>query len=384
MRIFLTFHPSANLSVPDSMTWYRNLYEPLLDIGHEVVLLRMDQVAQKYNVKFRGTKFKEVYSNELISKFRKEQNLKPFDLFLSYLTDLDVEEGAIQTIKIMGVPMANFSCNNTHQFYIVEKISPLFDYNLHSEKDADIKFKGVVANPVWFPMAANPKYYFPVRKDFKFDVSFIGAAYAKRAYYIYHLVQNGISVDCFGPNWLINRPYIGLKRIKKEANRTKWVIQSLFNLSSEVRYKKSLDIYHYDLLVKVRKQNESKMHYPCSDYEMIRIINASKIILGFLEVYSGVENRFIQQHLHLREFEIPMCGGLYITNYSDELSEFFELDKEVLCFYNEYDLTDKIKYFLKHERAAEKIRVNGFSRAIKDHTYQKRFKDLFSKINLKD
>ena len=116
MRIFLTLHPSANLSVPGSMTWYHNLYEPLLDIGHEVVLLRMDEIAKKHNTHFRSKRFKEVYSNELILIFRKEHSLKPIDLFFSYLTDNDIEDGALQSIKGTGVPMANFSCNNTLLF----------------------------------------------------------------------------------------------------------------------------------------------------------------------------------------------------------------------------------------------------------------------------
>ena len=40
MRIFLVLHPSGNNAVPGSMTWYRNLYEPLLDLGHDVYLMR--------------------------------------------------------------------------------------------------------------------------------------------------------------------------------------------------------------------------------------------------------------------------------------------------------------------------------------------------------
>jgi spore maturation protein CgeB len=383
MRIFLTLHPSTNLSVPGSITWYYNLYEPLLDIGHEVVLLRMDEVAKNHNIPFSKKIFKEVYSNELISAFRREHNWKPFDLFLSYLTDNNVEEETLRSIGSTGVPMANFSCNNTHQFSLVEKISPLFDYNLHSEKDAADKFSLIKANPVWFPMAANPKYYFPSGNGFKYDVSFLGSAYAKRALYINHLVRNGIKIDCFGPNWLINRPYPKLKIIKKEAVRINWLLQSLFSLSVKNRYILSSNINQYDLLVSLRRLNSDRFHYPVSDNEMIRIINSSKINLGFLEVYTENEQQTVHQHLHLREFEVPMCGGLYITNYSDELSEFYEPDKEVLVFHNEHELLDKVRYFLNHPDDSEKVRKAGYLRATSCHTYQKRFTELFDRLNLK-
>ena len=383
MRIFLTLHPSANLSVPGSMTWYHNLYEPLLDLGHEVVLLRMDEVAKKHNIRFHGKLFKDVFSFELITSFRKEQTKKPFDLFFSYLNDNDVEVGALQSIKSMGVPMANFSCNNTHQFYLIEKISPFFDYNLHSEKDTDIKLRAIGANPVWFPMAANPKYYIPSEGTYKYDVSFVGAAYAKRTFYINHLVQHGINVDCFGPNWLINKPYRKLKKLKKEAERIKWLLQALFSLSAKKRLYFSSKNYHFDLLTNLRISNSGRFHYPVSDNEMVSIFSTSKINIGFLEVYSEKNQQITQQHLHLREFEVPMCRGLYITNYSDELAEFYEPDKEVIMFHNEHELLEKVNFFLQHTNDAEKIRHAGYLKASGCHTYQKRFTGLFEKLLLK-
>lgn len=382
MRIFQVLHPSSNLSVPGSMTWYRNLYEPLIDIGHEVVLCRMDEVANRFNIKFRSAKFREVFSEVMLTQFRAEHSRKPFNLFLSYITDNDVETSVLQQVKTTGIPMANFSCNNTHQFYLVRNISPLFDFNLHSEKDVHNKFREIGANPVWFPMAANPKYYFPTKCNKKYEVSFIGAAYAKRPQYIHHLVSNGILVECFGPNWLTNKPYEELKRIKKEIHRLNRLIVSLICFSPGTRLKMSSELYNYDLLNYLRSLNKDRMHYPCSDEDRIKIINLSKINLGFLEVNSEVNHNIIQQHIHLREFEIPMCGGLYITNHSSELGELFEIDKEVITYKNEHELMDKVVYYLRNEVKANFIRRAAYKRATECHTYQRRFKELFTKLKL--
>ena len=212
MRIFLTLNPSGNKSVPGSMTWYNNFYETLKDLRHDIYLLRLDSVAQMHHIKVRDKEFKKIFSYELEKSFKREHKVRPFDLFLSYVTDHHVDSSLLLELKKLNVPMLNFSCNNTHQFYLVKGISPLFDYNLHSEKDAERKFREINANPVWFPMAANPKYYFPVIDSFIYDVSFIGAAYATRPFYINHLVQNQVNVDCFGPNWLINKPYSKIKK----------------------------------------------------------------------------------------------------------------------------------------------------------------------------
>lgn len=364
------------------MTWYHNLYEPLVDLGHDVFMLRMDEVASNIKVKFRSNKFREVFNDVLLNTFRKENNKKHFDLFLSYFTNLDIDPHVIKLISKFNCPTANFSCNNTHQFHLVREISPYFDYNLHSEKDATSKFNEIGANSVWFPMAANPKYYYPVKGQYIYDISFVGAAYGKRPFYIHHLVQNGLIVDCFGPNWLINKPYSLLKKYKKEVERIGWILHSLLITNLRERQKLSLKTYNYDLLTYLRLQNSERFHYPVPDIKMPVIFSQSKINLGFLEVYSGNNYQQVQKHLHLREFEVPMCGGLYITNYSEELAEFYEPGKEILTFFNEYDLTDKLKYFLDHDVQAESIRKNGYLRAINSHTYHKRFANLFLKINL--
>jgi spore maturation protein CgeB len=366
------------------MTWYHNLYEPLLDLGHDVVLLRMDEVANSNEVTFRSKKYKEIFSNHLVTIFKKEQLKKPFDLFISYVTDLDVDVNILKEIKTSGVPMANFSCNNTHQFHLVEKISPVFEYNLHSEKDSDIKFRNIGATPVWFPMAANPNHYFPTKIPFNYDATFIGAAYAKRSYYIWHLLGNGININCFGPNWKINQPNAGLKKVNKETKRLLFLVESIFSVNAARRHELSSTINTYDLQNRLRNAFTDYMHYPLSDPDVLKVYNQSRINLGFLEVNSNDESSLsnLSQHLHLREFEIPMSGGLYITNFSEELSEFYELGKEVLVFYNEYDLADKIKYYLKHEDEASQVRFKGHQRALKCHSYQTRFSNLFNKLNL--
>jgi spore maturation protein CgeB len=384
MRIFLTLHPSANLSVPGSMIWYKNLYEPLLDLGHDVFLLRMDEFALKNKISFRGGKFKELFGAELRMVFNKEHAKKPFDLFFSYFTDNDISIEAIKEVKKKSIPMANFSCNNTHQFYLVEKISPFFDYNLHSEKDAEIKFKAINANPVWFPMAANPKYYFPQNLDYKYSTSFIGAAYSKRSYYINHLILNNLEVDCFGPNWLINKPYPKLKHLKKELERYINLTRLFFTFDNQGRLNISSRLQYYDLLNNLRDKNKNRFHYPVSDEEMIKIFNQSRINLGFTEVFStdNIPGQGLKQHLHLREFEVPMSGGLYITNYFEELEYFYNVDKEILTFRNEFELADKIKFYLTHEKEASIIRNNAFKRATSCHSYQNRYGDLFNKIKI--
>ena len=383
MRIFLTFSLSTNNSVKGNIIWYRNLYEPLIDLGHDIYFLNIDNVIEELKIR-RGSKyFKERYSQILLDTFLKEHREKPFNLFFSYLMNTDVDPQCINEIKKNNVLTANFSCNNSHQFNLVDQISSYFDYSLHSEKDTAVKFIKIGAKPKHFQMAANPKYYHPIILKKKYDASFIGANYAKRAYYINHLLNNSIDIHIFGPGWCYSKKYLFLRKLKAEIQRSEKLLKAIFTHSIEKRTRISSSIAFNDFIANMTLRFPSNFNLPISDQEMIRIYNESKCVLGFLEVYD--EHDYTKksiQYLHLREFEVPMCKALYFTNYTDELTEYYEPDREVIVFQNELELFDKIKYYLSNPQAANIVREAGYKRALNCHTYQKRFKNLFREINL--
>jgi len=381
MNIFLVLNPAGNLSIPESKTWLYNLYEPLLDLGHSVYLLRIDFAERILGAKLGSESFREKFSDHLLETFKHENKKNHFDLFLSYLIDIYVDPSAINLINKFGVPTANFSCNNAHQFKLTKNISKYFTFNLHSEKDADQKFRDLGVSPVWFPMAANPKYYHPIDTDKIYDVSFIGGNYSKRSFYISFLLDHGVDVHCFGPNWLVNKPHHILRNYLKEYKRFEDLIQAIFSFSAENRCKYSSRVSLYDFNKYLRGKYYQHFHYPVSDEIMIKHYSQSKISLGFLEVHDNHDpSKITKQHLHLREFEAPMSGALYFTNYCQELEEFYVPDKEVVVYRNEYELYEKINFYLSHPVESKIIRDAGYKRALECHTYQKRFSDLFSKI----
>ena len=379
MRIFLVLHPSGNLSVPGNTTWLKNLYEPMLDLGHEIYLLRLDEFCKQQKVIFRSNEYKERLSDYLVEIFKKEHTKKKFDIFFSYLTFLDVHTQTVKTISETGVCTMNFSCNNTHQFYLVEELAKAYEYNLYSEKSAGEKFKKIGANALWFQMAANPNYYYPKEVERTFDSSFVGLNYAKRPYYIKHLLDNGISTEVFGPGWIVN----GKKKTRKELKRAYLLFKTLFNSDKNKRLLATTEINQYDLSQYLVNKYSNNFHLPLTDEQVYFIYSKSKINLGFLEVFVANEatGSLTDYHIHLREFEIPMSGGLYCTNYSDELAEFYEPDKELINFRNEHELLDKVVYYLKHPSEADKIRSAGYKRAKHCHTSQIRIENLFKQIS---
>ena len=376
MRIFQAIDGSANSKVPDSKTWLRNLHEPLIDLGHDVVLFSTTD-GRKAMI-HKDKKLLNEYSQKMLEVFKKEYNKKPFDLFFSYLMDGMISPEAIDDIRRFGVPTCNFSCNNMHQFYLVKEISSHFDYNLHSEKNMGYKFLEVGAKPVWWPMASNPKYFKPIEGLLRdTDVSFVGGNYGIRARYAYNLLENGIDAHMYGPGW----QYGAQTPFRAVAKRVIFCAQAMVSRDVDAQARGSAMLAAHDFRRRVRIKHPQNVHAPVTDEKLISLYSSSKISLGITAVFDGHDpSKGIVRHLHLREFEAPMCGALYCTEYSAELAEMFEPDEEVLVYKDEEELTDKIRFYLKESKAAEKIRAQGHQRALKDHTYHKRFETLFRKI----
>jgi spore maturation protein CgeB len=104
--------------------------------------------------------------------------------------------------------------------------------------------------------------------------------------------------------------------------------------------------------------------------------------LGFSSCGETHKKRDRILQVRLRDFEVPMSGGFYMVEYMEELKEFFDIGKEIVCYTDKQDLTDKIKYYLKHDNARECIRKAGHRRCVRDHTWHKRFQVAFREMGL--
>jgi len=346
-------------------------------MGHEVFLFSTEDGRRA--MARNDAQARAGFSQKLLDTFHREHAKKSFDFFFAYLMDGMVDPSAIDEVRKTGVRTCNFSCNNAHQFYLVDELSPHFDYNLHSEKDTREKFLAIRATPLWWPMASNPKYFHPYDLPRTVDVSFVGANYALRARYIAHLLENGVDAHAYGPAW----QWGATTRLRSFAKHCLFLFKALTAVTPETQFRASAALVEQDFRRHLGARFPGNVHAPISDEELIQLYTRSHISLGFLEVYDRHDpSRSVTRHLHLREFEAPMSGALYCTGYSDELAAFFEPDKEVIVYRNEQELLDKIRYYLAHEAEAENIRKAGHERALRDHTYQRRFQQLFAAIGL--
>jgi len=88
--------------------------------------------------------------------------------------------------------------------------------------------------------------------------------------------------------------------------------------------------------------------------------------------------------LNLRVFESLACQTLLITHKNQMgLNLLFKNNTHLITYSNIFDAVRKIKFYLNHDSEREKIAKAGYLEVQKNHTYEKRAREIFEKIKKK-
>jgi spore maturation protein CgeB len=79
-----------------------------------------------------------------------------------------------------------------------------------------------------------------------------------------------------------------------------------------------------------------------------------------------------------------MSGGLELTSYTSELSNYFEDGKEIVLYKTNEEMIDKAKFYLdsKNHLVVKKLKANARYRAENEHTWTNRFSKIFENLSL--
>src|SRR5215831_8689713 len=392
MRIFYAADSTPNASI-NSNLWKHNLYQPLVDLGHDVVEFKYpmtevfrnldpsDRVQRKFIKQSRPK-----VTSELLRQVRQAHKEKPINAFFSYFYDACVLPEAIDEIRAMGIVTINWYCNGSYQLHLVSQIAPHYDWCLVPEKFRMDDYRRMGAHPIYCQEAANPNIYRPYDFPLEYDVTFVGQAYGERPEYIQYLLDRQVCVRVWGFGW--ENFLDGGPTGEPESTCTRYagILRRLLTLEDQRAVFHKFNNFLHGVL-----NGERSTHIrlpraiagpPLSDDEMIKMYSRSKINLGFSSCGNThkSEQRILQ--VRLRDFEIPMSGGFYMVEWMDELGEFYDIGKEVICYRDKDEMVDQIKYFLSHDNEREKIRRAGYERCLRDHTWHKRFQRVFQEIGL--
>lgn len=108
-------------------------------------------------------------------------------------------------------------------------------------------------------------------------------------------------------------------------------------------------------------------------------ICASKINLGILsEKVKGASSGDL---ITSRTFHIPGSNGFLIHEKNDESILYFKENVEAVFYDNIQNLLEKIEYYLNNDSERIRIKEEGYKRALKDHSLDRRANTVLSHLN---
>lgn len=233
----------------------------------------------------------------------------------------EILESTFETIRESGSMVVGYFFDDQSRFDHYSKYwIPYLDYIVTVDDERSVmKYSKFGVNAIYKTCGVSPDIYHKKEVPDRFDVSFVGSKIGNREESIKKLIDAGINVATFGKGW--NSGYV------------------------------SFD-------------------------EMIDIFNSSKINLNF--VGDGSINNDTQ--IKGRIFEICMCGGFLLTEYANGLEQYFELDKEIVCFRSISEAIDKAHYYLENENKRRGVAEAGWQKVNLNYTWEKHFRDVFEVI----
>ena len=215
----------------------------------------------------------------------------------------------------------NWFCDDHWRFDNYSRfVAPHFNFAVTTDSAAVAKYRSIglgdrVIKSQW---ACNNELYRPLGCDKDIEISFVGQPHGNRAETIQKLCSRGFGLRVFGFGW----------------------------------------------------PNVPRLPF----HEMVRVFNRSYINLNL----SNSSMPGMRQQIKGRNFEIPGTGGFLLTNYADNLEEYYSDRKEIVVFHSEEEVPDLVRYYLQHDSERESIAKAGFERTSSEHTWDKRWGDVFA------
>lgn len=303
-----------------------------------------------------------------------------YDLFMTPFNEEDLYIDTLKQIKAIGIPTLLICFDNLKIPFFHKNIAPLFDLVWLTSVETEYLFKRWGANTIFLPYAANPYYLqaAPVTDEIE-RVGFIGTPHGSRINRINLLIQNGIPTTVH--------------------TKTTNVSQSLMEASAQSYAKAIADDLKYKIGRKLalgalknkfshRSLEVSNPNLSVCDvipFEELAAANARYALqLSFTEANSTGLLKNPVDIVNLRNFEIPMSGGIQFARYSPELASYYEDGKEIVLYRSEEEMIDKARFYLRPDQAENRAQIRRAARARSEseHTWYCRFTKVFDRLGL--
>lgn len=394
MRIFTAVRHSLDPSQFYGGLWGAQFYPALRALGHEIVESATDllpasrfmEISEKFTHEQIETRARITQS--ILDEIKAAHRQSPLSACLFYFYNSHFDPAGFDDIRALGIPTINFYCNSIHQFPLVRTIASRVDFSWHPERDAHAAYLAAGARPVHVQMGADPNLCHAVENARRAArACFVGMRYADRDVQLAQVVRSGVPVDIYGSGWGTaqdsprlpetqtdgNSRLINYARVIAENIRSSGMFGGVVRTMRQARHRSN-------------SRTALEVCRPAAKGRagaLAEVFGAYEVVLNLSNVWSDARpGSTLVPHVRMRDFEAPMCRTCYLTGHTDEIGEFYEIGREIETYRSPDELGDKTQFLLSHPDAAEKMREAGWQRARRDHTWQRRFEELFRKTGL--
>ncbi|BAY33446.1 hypothetical protein NIES2107_53420 [Nostoc carneum NIES-2107] len=311
------------------------------------------------------------------------------DLIFAVIYDDVLEVETAKQLRALDVPMVNYHVDLLGQWYRILRIGKYFDRVACAQMDCWNGLRSAGISPYYMPMAANPPVSTiqTLTKNIPFPgVLYLGSPWLFRRQLLADLAKQNIPLQIYGHNWLRSTP----------------------DPANAQPYRKNLHDVHYYLLPRIQQEgwgrfwetvkhrlqptpspavSSNEVPAQCikgsySNSDFVPLVQGAAINLGFTHFMGIPGTSRERRQVRLREFEIPINGGFYLTQDCPQLRELFQIGDNVAAWDNLPDLHDKISYYLNHPAERKRIAEAAQAHCLQHHTWKNRFSKLLQELKL--
>ena len=314
----LFFAPDAVRPNGEGSYAHHNIRAGLLQLGHEIIDF-------DYRSAFQSSGQESVTSQvkDLLTRTRP-------DLFfhMHYTDELSPELASYITQETDTV-LAVFFSDDDWRLSDSLKIAGRYHTVVTTCREAVESYREHgITQVLYAPYACNPDLYYPLERQKKYDVTFVGQAYRGRPELVQWLKEQGVNIRVWGQGW--------------EEHPALRDIAGGF----------------------------------LPHQAMLEVFAQSKIVLGM----SWVSGDGVTLQIKGRTFEYAACRAFQLTTHDERLKALFRDSDEIVFYRDRQDLLEKIRHYLSHHDEREHIAQAAYVRALGDHTWTQRLKQILDKI----
>ena len=324
-------------------------------------------------------------ANEVALRKLKEGN---YDVFLSWVNRKDVLYiDTLQEIRRIGIPSLFLRFDNLVIPLYDKELAPYYDLIWLTSKETKHFYDRWGVKSCFAPYAANPYVFHYDEKNIIHRACFIGTPYGSRSKMINTIAKAGVEFTLYyGDN---SEKSFNKRRTHFQTNLEIPTTTKLESVLTRLKFREGRKLL-FGLLVNRIEGNHTI-------YDGSNILREPSVEL---EELSGLYSQYalslastsahhtdVLKHplkiINLRNFEIPMSGGVEICRFNLELADYYEEDKEIIFYRDNEELVDKAIYYTKKAKDKELLSIKRAARKRSEgeHTWYHRFKNVLNELN---